>query len=102
MRHLQNPNLLTDHEYFACDINDIPLSSNAKEGFLKIATTSINRMFQEDDSSEVFPVLNWEIGSLNIQYSFEKSCFSHKLFVTLSSVAVSRQKGRSRVNESFM
>ena len=24
----------------------------------------------------------------------------HKLFVTLSSVAVSRQKGRSRVNES--
>ena len=36
------------------------------------------------------------------QYSFEKSCFSHKLFVTLSSVAVSRQKGRSRVNESFM
>ena len=36
------------------------------------------------------------------QYSFEKSCFSHKLFVTLSSVAVSRQQGRSRVNESFM
>ena len=31
-------------------------------------------------------------------YSFEKSCLSHRLFVTLSSLAVSRQKGRSRVN----
>ena len=39
---------------------------------------------------------------VNLKYSFEKSCLSHKLFVTLSSVAVSRQKGRSRVNESFM
>ena len=42
------------------------------------------------------------VGGTEFQYSFEKSCFSHKLFVTLSSVAVSRQKGRSRVNESFM
>ena len=45
----------------------------------------------------------WQRDPLNMfQYSFEKSCLSHKLFVTLSSVAVSRQKGRSRVNKSFM
>ena len=36
------------------------------------------------------------------QYRFEKSCLSHKLFVTLFSVAVSLQKGRSRVNKCFM
>ena len=30
-----------------------------------------------------------------ISYSFEKSCLSHKFFVTLSSVAVSRQKGKA-------
>ena len=45
---------------------------------------------------------NCKMEDKTLQYSFEKSCFSHKLFVTLSSVAVSRQKGRSRVNESFM
>ena len=38
----------------------------------------------------------------NLKYSFEKSCLSHKLFVTLSSVAVSRQKERSRVSKCFM
>ena len=30
-------------------------------------------------------------------YSFEKSCLSHKFFVTLSSAAVLRQKGRCRM-----
>ena len=34
------------------------------------------------------------VGVTEFYYSFEKSCLSHKLFVTLSSVAVSRQKGR--------
>ena len=54
MQYLQNPNLLPDHnEYFADDIDDDPLSSNTKEGFLKTATTLINRLFQEDDCSEV-------------------------------------------------
>ena len=36
-------------------------------------------------------------GGTEFQYSFEKSCLSHKFFGTLSLVAVSRQKGRSRV-----
>ena len=42
------------------------------------------------------------VGGTEFQYSYEKSCLNHKLFVTLSSVAVSRQKGRSRVNKCFM
>ena len=53
MRYLQNPNSLTDHgEYHADDIDDIPLSSNTKEGFLKTATILICRLFREDDSNE--------------------------------------------------
>ena len=53
MRYLQNPNSLTDHgEYYADDIDDIPLSSNTKEGFLKTSTTLICRLFCEDDSNE--------------------------------------------------
>ena len=40
------------------------------------------------------------VGGTGFQYGFEKSCLSHKPFVTLSLVAVSRQKGRSRVSKS--
>ena len=35
------------------------------------------------------------------QYSFDKRCFSHKLFVTLLSVVVSNQKGIARVSKLF-
>ena len=53
MCYLQKPNSLTDLcEYYADDIDDIPLSSNTKEGFLKTATTLICRLFCEDDSNE--------------------------------------------------
>ena len=38
----------------------------------------------------------------NFTIALEKSCLSDNLFVTLSSVAVSRQKGRSRVSKCFM
>ena len=34
--------------------------------------------------------------------ALRKSCLSHKLFVTLSLVAKSRQKGRSKVSKCFM
>ena len=36
------------------------------------------------------------VGGTEFKYSFEKSCFYQKLFVTFLSVAVSRQKGRAR------
>ena len=36
------------------------------------------------------------VSGTGFQYGFEKSCLSHKPFVTLSSVAVSRQKGKPR------
>ena len=39
------------------------------------------------------------VGGTEFSYSFEKSFFSHKLFVTLSSVAISRQKGGCRVSK---
>ena len=38
----------------------------------------------------------------NFNIALKKSCLSRKLFVTLSSVAISRQKGRSRVSKCFM
>jgi len=37
---------------YADDIDDLPLSSNIKESFLKTATTLICRLFCEDDSNE--------------------------------------------------
>ncbi len=51
-------------------------------------------VFSEFEQIDLFQCQNLN----KIPYSFEKSCFSHKLFVTLSVVAVSRQKGRSGVN----
>ena len=42
------------------------------------------------------------VGGTEFQCSSEKSCLSHKLLVTLSSVAVSRQMERSRVSTCFM
>ena len=41
-------------------------------------------------------------GGTEFKYSFEKRCLSHKLFVTLLSVAKSFKKKRSRVNKCFM
>ena len=38
----------------------------------------------------------------NFNTALKKSCLSHKLFIMFSSVAVSRQKVRSRVNKCFM
>ena len=40
-------------------------------------------------------------GGTEFYYSFKKSCLSHKLFVTLSSVAVSCQKRRHRVKRKL-
>ena len=48
------------------------------------------------------PTIRFFVGGTEFYFSFEKSCLSHKLFVALSSVAVSRQKGKSRVNKCFM
>ena len=48
-----------------------------------------------------FDIPNLEFINKSV-HSSEKSCLSHKLFVTLSSMAVLCQKGRSRVNRCFM
>lgn len=51
MRYLQNPNTLTEHDDYDDD-DDVPLSNNTKQGFLKTATSLVSRLFGDNDSNE--------------------------------------------------
>ena len=56
--------------------------------------------FQKIDCTYHNQLYKYLVGGAEFQYSFEKSCLSHKLFVTLSSIAVLHQKGRHGVSRS--
>ena len=59
-------------------------------------------LYDRDQRTRDFKKDRNYVGGTEFYYSFEKSCLSHKLFVTLSSVTKSRQMGRSGVNKYFM